>query len=686
MKLITFIGLLASIAFASKTCQYGHCDTCSQATPAAPFCPNDWQVALQPTNSYGTIGGKICACNCCKVFDRNGRREVDVESCAQKKLNHQPMDGEVCSCNCDFQVGPRGEEGCQGNPGKVGEDGCKGGPGRDGKDGHHGKPGYAGYHGNNGGNQPDCLDGNDGSNGRRGVPGRDGEQGDAGNDGDDGDNGGNGRPGPQGPQGPNGRAGSRGGSGREGVNGKPGLRGARGALGPRGSHGSKGPAGARGEQGDEGRRGPQGAPGAQGSRGKNGTPGVQGPNGSDGATGADGLVGIAGANGKDSLMRGPQGEPGDQGANGYAGADAEWEWEFINAMIADSLWAKLQYDSEYCASDIDAVCECGKRDVPDVPKVVTRPPVIVTDPPTEPAKPVRDVIILIDGSDSISAKNWPIFRKWVSNFVGSFNNQELKDKYSMTSATVVVQYSSDGHLGDNNSGYIVKKRLLSELQKLKDDLTDQNGFVQMASGTDTYLALEFIVDELIPKKIDFIRPRHFEREAPHTRELILITNGLARDSTQGSASYSKRQYSNNALYDRLSQVFEHRFILGIGSEIDSNDDEIQALAGVEKTFWKLDDISGLEGGELLTDILTWLEQGDQYSGKFLKTDIQGENLQQFRQRILNSNSAVRSGSSSYSSGSSGSSGSSYSSSGSSWGFQKKVRGSNDSGQYRRYYN
>lgn len=497
----------------------------------------------------------VCYCNCCKKTE-NGRG-VDSLSCVKKDFLGKDMSNEqeTCSCYCEKEKGPKGVTGCEGPPGPPGDRGIDGIPGLPGVDGIHGKPGYAGAPGSDGSHKPDCRDGNDGGRGILGVPGRDGRQGEAGRNGEDGPNGGAGKNGVRGPPGPPGPKGRPGRKGPNGPNGYRGIRGETGLDGPNGMMGKRGPAGAPGAQGKAGMPGQPGIEGIMGPRGDRGIDGADGANGPRGRTGRQGLAGNKGRAGRNSNMRGHQGEPGDNGIRGEAGDDAVFDWRVIEAMIADQLYMKLMKPSAYCG-EITEMCKCGEVKV--IPK--RSEPVIVTEPTVEDPRDVLDVILLMDGSDSISIQDWPVLKKWVLKFMNTFSEQEYIQRYAATSTKVIVQYSSYDSETPNQENYIVKKRLLHQLKAFEEDL---NAMIQLAEGTDTFTAIEFVLNEVIPNQMD-TRGNHF-------RQLVLLTDGVPRDGAIEHLSNGQRRYSNQELYSMLSQTFNDRYVVGIGSEVANND-------------------------------------------------------------------------------------------------------------------
>jgi len=652
MKLIGGLFALISAANAAGHCAWGSCQHGLGSKCMMEIAQKSVEPRFLPDTSVRTVTGHVdCSCNCCEF---NG---TQVLSCAQKKLNHIAANGEWCNCGCTALAQPRGITGGPGSPGEKGKNGCDGRPGGPGLDGHHGKPGYAGSHGRNGPHQPDCNNGNDGNVGAKGVPGRAGRQGDAGDDGGNGDDGRDGEPGPNGQRGNYGTSGRQGFQGPSGPQGKSGKTGPRGNPGPMGPRGNPGPDGARGEDGEIGRRGPNGRPGAPGKKGDRGVDGKNGAKGQDGNTGPDGDRGFAGANGKDSTWQGPQGQPGDQGLQGYPGADAVWEWEFINAMIADSLWAKLREPSAYCASDIDSVCQCGgdvpdRRRLPEPEPEVTEAP-FIPEPEPEPVgfeKKIRDLIILVDGSESLTTRQWPEFRRWIVNFIKSFDTPELREKFDSTSATVVIQYSHWGPgQGDKENGqftgYMVKKKLLNELDQLRAEINNDNTFTQMAGGTNTFLALEYIIEDLIPNKIDAFRSRSLVNSDRIVRDLILITQGVASDydynrrQELNTGNNANRQVmTNNELFNQLDATFNNRFILGVGSEISGNKQQLQQLAGKQSTYYALDSFDQLDDN-LRNDILLWLNSGEEYNGRLVAGgEAKGMSIRQYSQYVVKNNS------------------------------------------------
>jgi hypothetical protein len=242
---------------------------------------------------------------------------------SQAKLNLQTFSG----------VGPRGEQGIQGNVGDTGAQGPQG------------------IQGNIG------LTGDTGPQGVQGIQGVKGDTGDVGPRGDTGLTGATGSTGPQGIQGNTGAQGIQGiqgdtgPQGIQGIQGITGNTGATGAQGIQGNVGDTGPQGIKGDKGDTGLTGNTGATGSQGIQGNTGPQGIQGNVGGTGAAGTsvvlkgsvatfgdlpstgnvmgDLYVVLADGNGyvwsgstwnNVGAIRGPQGEQGIQGVQGNVGS------------------------------------------------------------------------------------------------------------------------------------------------------------------------------------------------------------------------------------------------------------------------------------------------------------------------------------------------------------------------------
>jgi len=274
-------------------------------------------------------------------------------------------------------------------------------------------------------------------------------------------------------------------------------------------------------------------------------------------------------------MKGAMGAPGNQGPPGPAGRDAEFDFSHIEVMVANTLWKKLMKPSEYCGENTE-MCKCGEV------AVVTRPP-----PVQVVKKPVLDIIFLVDGSDSVSVQDWVKLREWVVQLVGTYKNEFYREKFDKISAMLVIQYSSHGLRGDAATpGYVLNKAVLAQVNQLQREL---QSMIQMAAGTDTYMALEFVVDNVLP---EMVREQRLPAGTKHVRQLILLTNGIARDEDINRL-YNTRSHTNVELQAKLDSSFYSRFVIGVGSEIGMDDRQVKYFAGDAESIWLVDDMSQL---------------------------------------------------------------------------------------------
>jgi len=363
--------------------------------------------------------------------------------------------------------------------------------------------------------------------------------------------------------GPAGVEGKMGGKGRPGNAGPPGHKGATGVAGKRGMPGKvghpgeRGPAGAPGADGKPGNRGPAGKVGRAGMKGMAGVRGKMGAAGARGAVGKAGPQGEPGRDGQDSNLEGPQGAPGRNGPPGEAGEDAVFQWAEIDVMVANSLFSKLSHGSEYCGK-ANEMCKCGLVEEP-------------TDPVPVPVvqKPVLDMVVLVDGSESLSGDDWGALRSWLVDFIHSFNTPEIKAKYDRTSAMVVVQFSTHTPGASTNfggeDGYLIKRGKFNELDQLEDEL---KGMFQMAQGSDTFMALEYLIHDVVPSMDNDWR--NYGDDVRHNRVLTMVVNGEPNDADFNSEYNSKWQHrtlDNNDLLAALDMTFTDRYVIGVGSGI-----------------------------------------------------------------------------------------------------------------------
>lgn len=336
-----------------------------------------------------------------------------------------------------------------------------------------------------------------------------------------------------------------------------------------------------------------------GLRGKDGATGSRGP------VGEAGPKGEAGRNGMDSNEQGPQGAPGRNGPPGLPGLDAEFSWEMIDVMIANKLYKKLSYDSEYCGEATD-MCKCGEVVKPD--KVV------------KPRKPVLDMVVVVDGSESLSEKDWGAMKNWLVAFVHSFNTEEIKAKYDRTSAMVVVQFSNHNKNDPDNS-YIINRGQMGNLHDMEREL---DGMLQLQQGSDTYAALEYVINSVVPDLDNSWR--NFEEGVRHNRVLTLVVNGEPKDADFDGAYNQRnqnRQLNNAELLSALDATFTDRYVIAVGSDFNEFRSEYEAIHknsldvdifNIDKYFAAEDDYSvasmnedflNLVVGELTTSVLKY---------------------------------------------------------------------------------
>lgn len=293
-----------------------------------------------------------------------------------------------------------------------------------------------------------------------------------------------------------------------------------------------------------------------------GVRGLQGPDGARGATGAAGPKGEAGRNGKDSNVQGPRGAPGAQGAVGMAGANAEFQWEVINNMIANQLYKKLSWGSEYCGM-ANEMCKGGLHvdDSTDNVRPTYPDPVM---PTVTVGKPVLDMVVVVDGSDSLSNEDWGSLRSFLVEFIHSFNTPEIRAKYDRTSAMVVVQFSSPS---DNPNDYapdgvVMLQGQMSELDQMEAEL---DSMIQMRRGSSAYAALEFVINDVIPD-IDYVRSEvNANVVQEHNRILTMVVNGEPDDAQY--SNWNGRSMSNDELLHALDMNFSERYVIAVGSDL-----------------------------------------------------------------------------------------------------------------------
>jgi len=227
-------------------------------------------------------------------------------------------------------------------------------------------------------------------------------------------------------------------------------------------------------------------------------------------------------------------------------------------MVANFLYKKLLQPSEYCGK-ANEMCKCGVQIEP--PKTTPSPP--------DNRKPVLDMVVLVDGSESLSGEDWSALRTWLVDFIHSFNSPQIKEKYDRTSAMVVVQFSTHSPGVRNNfggeDGYLIKRGQMGELDQLEDDL---KGMFQLAQGSDTYMALEYLIQDVVPSMDNDWR--NYDDNVRHNRVLTMVVNGEPNDAdfnNEYNAKYQHRTFDNNELLAKLDETFTDRYVIGVGSGI-----------------------------------------------------------------------------------------------------------------------
>ena len=160
------------------------------------------------------------------------------------------------------------------------------------------------------------IQGEVGPKGDQGIQGEVGPKGDQGIQGEVGPKGDQGIQGIQGEVGPKGDQGIQ---GETGPKGDQGIQGIQGEVGPKGDQGIQGIQGIQGEvgpKGDQGEVGPKGDQGIQGEVGPKGIQGIQGEVGPKGDQGEVGPQGIQGLEGESAYLVAV--------GNGFVGTEAEW--------------------------------------------------------------------------------------------------------------------------------------------------------------------------------------------------------------------------------------------------------------------------------------------------------------------------------------------------------------------------
>ena len=392
--------------------------------------------------------------------------------------------------------------------------------------------------------------------------------------------------GPAGEQGPPGCEGQRGECGTPGNAGKDGLAGRKGKLGEQGKPGEKGECG---DPGIPGNPGPPGIPatrGAPADTGPEGEHGERGPCGEPGEPGDKGFPGQAGPMGPP----GPRGEPGIQGKRGETGPigdvvleDGSKHEKMTNELMETRIrefikdWMAMQDNQEI----IQCISDCGESPFPQQKSVTDCPngqvmmfgpddvgfcaelcadgsePMIDNNgnsqcPLTDCDEPL-DVIFLVDGSDSIRKREWPLVTNWTNTLIERVQPLD-REKDSIF---VFQQYSSAEDFPGPVLATIQSESdpdfAPDELQQLQKAIDSQE---QKAKGTDTYHALG---------QLEAIFNRQLRSEADGRDEvttvLITLTDGAARD----------QRNRREGVIDALKLRTDIMVAVGVGEKINKDD-------------------------------------------------------------------------------------------------------------------
>ncbi|CAG5088432.1 Oidioi.mRNA.OKI2018_I69.PAR.g11840.t1.cds [Oikopleura dioica] len=305
-----------------------------------------------------------------------------------------------CNCECDLPRGPAGEEGALGCDGAQGPCGDSGNPGKDGVDGPAGPPGPRGTPG-------PC-----GPCGRPGLPGTGGEIGPDGGD---------------------------------GMDGNPGVVGLQGPTGPPGEQGDAGIRGYSGVHGNQGRNGPDGK---QGEKGEKGQPDKE-PwiNGGQGCAIFRFLL--------DQFLE----EHGFQTEQWKAYLTSYYSDEVVSTLSTSIREIVVEWMNENM-DVINCMLNCGSADCGGGSGNSAGKGGGITVKPLECEEPV-DVVFMVDGSDSVSSRDWPKVLTWVTNLVDQISPADREKSstivfqdFSMNPATGAIPQEIMGRFDPGDQGSV----------------------------------------------------------------------------------------------------------------------------------------------------------------------------------------------------------------------------------------
>jgi len=164
-----------------------------------------------------------------------------------------------------------------------------------------------------------------------------------------------------------------------------------------------------------------------------------------------------------------------------------------------------------------------------------------------------DVVFMVDGSDSVSAKDWPMLLKWTNNLIDQISPQDRE--YS--SSAVFQQFSRDpvtGEIPDAIIGQFAPKDEDS-VNDFKDQVINT---IQSAQGTNTYESLNKVFSE--PDGLYYTLPT-FTGVQPDGETIdgatvfITLSDGESRD---------RDSQRDQAVVDKLKKLSRMQIAVGVG--------------------------------------------------------------------------------------------------------------------------
>lgn len=142
-------------------------------------------------------------------------------------------------------------------------------------------------------------------------------------------------------------------------------------------------------------------------------------------------------------------------------------------------------------------------------------------------KPI-DLVFLVDGSDSIDSDDFTLVKDWIVAVIDSFEPMDRNPYLHVD----VVQYSEISNIELHG--------LVDESMNYRNEITS---IAQYKSGTKTYTALQFVVDQVVPMM----------RNGAYSI-LVTMTDGDAND------------VRNQATIDEANELFNVMVGIGVGEK------------------------------------------------------------------------------------------------------------------------